>query len=145
MYHIITNTIIFNAGPTTDYLAQKPKDKHLFRLAILLSSEECFTIINKLITLKHTIWEEMKVQYEYNMALHKFFGFLEWTKLMCKYEREPLLQDLFDVLEDVNDIHLLCQVSTNCSDRCLFKCMVGKNCINRLLSNCIVGNNCSHR
>ena len=87
--------------------------------------------MNKLITLEKNIWEDMIVKYEYDMAVPKFIAFQEWTKLMYKDTSEPSFQDLFDVLVDGHNIHLLCQVSTNCSDRCLFKCMVGNNCSHR--------------
>ena len=109
LYHIITYTIIFNAGLDAKDLSFRPEDKHLFRLAQLITVDQFNSLVIKL-RLSQTIWDEYRYMYNSNIKVAKFLTLCEWRN-----KRSKSFQELYDAL--AADTHFLCQVGNNCNHR----------------------------
>ena len=116
LYHIIAYTIIFNTGLDAKDLALHPEDKHLFRLAKLIALDECSSLVIKL-GLPHTTWNNIKIQYGYEITVLNFVALCEWKKLKYQMMSEPSFQELSAALAEDYHTHFICQVGNNCSDR----------------------------
>jgi hypothetical protein len=143
LYHVITNTIIFNAG-LEKRLALCPELKHLFRLAQHISLDECYRVV-KILRLSDITWSDIQNTNEYDIPIKKFCALHKWRDQVEKKMSKPTFQHLYDALAEMKKEHVLCQVGNNCSHRWLFNCIKGYICSHRWLFDCIVGNNCSHR
>jgi hypothetical protein len=122
LYHIITYTIIFNAGLDAKDLALHPEDKHLFRLAQLIKVDEFNSLVIKL-RLSQTIWDDYQHMYSSQIKVAKFLTLCEWRNKRSKSS----FQELYDALAADHDTHFLCQVGNNCNHRWLFNWIVGYN------------------
>ena len=112
MYHIITNIIIFYAGLDAKDLALYPEDKHLFRLAGLISKPEFRDVFLKL-GLPCTTWDYIEDMAIVDPTVEQFLALCKWRELMRNKKAKPSFQELFNVLPS----HVLCQVGTNHSQR----------------------------
>ena len=116
LYHIITNTIICNAGLGAKDLALRPEDKHLFRLAKLINVKACTSLFIRL-GLPQPTWDEIQHMYRNDITVAKFVAFCKWKDLRHQQMSEPSFRELSDALAEDYDTHLLCQVGNNCSHR----------------------------
>ena len=115
LYHIIAYTIIFNSGLNAKDLALHPEDKHLFRLARLISLDNCYKLVLDL-GLPDATWENINIKYGYEITAVNFAALCEWKNLKYKEMSEPSFQELSAALAENYHTHLICQVGTNCSD-----------------------------
>jgi hypothetical protein len=116
VYHIITNTIILNAGLDENQLAIEPKEKDFMRLAKLITTSECQDVVVKL-ELTHVEWEDILNKTTYDSLARRFLAFCHWKNEMGKNLETPTYQQLSDAFKSikVKQKHPLCQVGNNCN------------------------------
>jgi hypothetical protein len=129
VYHIITNTIILNAGLDENQLAIEPKEKDFMRLAKLITTNECQDVVVKL-KLTHVEWEDILSKTTYDSLAKRFLAFCYWKNKMAKNLETPTYQQLSDAFKSikVKQKHPLCQVGNNCNHMQQFNCILGNNC-----------------
>jgi hypothetical protein len=112
LYHIITYAVIFNSGLDAKDLALHPEDKHLFRLAKLITLDKCSRLVIKL-GLPHTTWNNNKIKYGYEITVLNFVALCEWKKLKYQMMSGPSFQELSAALAEDYHTHCICQVGNN--------------------------------
>jgi hypothetical protein len=129
VYHIITNTIILNAGLDEKQLAMEPKEKDFMRLAKLITIDECHGVVVKL-GLTHVEWDDILVKTTYDSLAKRFVAFYYWKNEKANEMYTPTYQKLFDAfnLIKVKQKHPLCQVGNNCNHMHQFNYILGNNC-----------------
>ena len=107
--------IIFYAGLDEKYLELPPEDKHLFKLAKLITVNECDNLFIKL-GLSRIIWKDIK-DTTYGSTLKKFVALCEWKDLKHRQMSKSPFKELSNALAEDHHTHFLCQVGNNCSHR----------------------------
>ena len=116
MYHIITNTIILNAGLDVKQLVMNPTEKDFMRLANHITIDECHSVVLKL-GLSNVKWDDIQHTTKYNVVTKRFLAFCHWSNEKEKNLFRPTFQELSNALNliKVEEKHPLCQVGNNCS------------------------------
>jgi hypothetical protein len=115
LYHVITNTIIFNAG-LEKHLELCPELEHLFRLAQHISLDECYRLV-KILKLSDITWSNIQDTDEYDITIKKLVALNKWKYQVKKKMSKPTFLQLYDALAEMKKEHVLCQVGNNCSHR----------------------------
>ena len=117
MYHIIANTIIVYAGLNEHELALHPEDKHLFRLATLISLEKCYKLVAKL-GLPDSTWDYIHDTTRNSLTDMKFQALCAWKGHKQRLMGMPSFKEIAEALDKVDcHNHVLCQVGNNHSHR----------------------------
>jgi hypothetical protein len=111
-----TNTIIFNAGLDEKCLALHPGDKHFFRLAKLITLDECYRVVTGLGLSKIT-WDDIQNMDRYDIPDKKGVALCKWRDQKEKDMSKTSFQELSDALAKEKKTHVLCQVGNNCSHK----------------------------
>ena len=93
-----------------------PGDKHFFRLAKLLTLDECYRVVTGLGLSKIT-WNDIQNMDRYDILDKKGVALCKWRDQKEKDMSKTSFQELSDALAKEKKTHVLCQVGNNCSHK----------------------------
>ena len=105
---------LLTPGLDTQDWTLRPTDKHLVRLAGLVSVDTFYKLVIHL-GLSDISWNIILVQYQgYDQKVVNFVALCEWRQQKYKDMETTLFKDLSDALTEVDyNQHVLCQVGNN--------------------------------